>query len=78
MYQALDQKGATLVSCKQEKAQDRDQDNNEMQKDFEQAGTSPNLDSQDEQSYGNSKFDCFTNEENCNHIEPSQDDNDEH
>ena len=78
LYQALDQKGATLVSCKQEKAQDRDQDNNEMQKDFEQAGTSPNLDSQDEQSYGNSKFDCFTNEENCNHIEPSQDDNDEH
>lgn len=77
LYRALDQKGATLVPCEQEKVQDMGQDENDMQENFNQASPSLDRDSQDEQSYGNSKFDCLTNEEMCNHIKPSQDEHDD-
>lgn len=77
LYRALEpkQKKETLLVYDQEPAQDVGQPTNEMQDDFNEAKI--DRDSQDEQSYRDSGFDCLKNEAICNHIDQDQDEHDD-
>lgn len=77
LYRALEpkQKKETLLVYDQEPAQDVGQPTNEMQDDFNEAKI--DRDSQDEQSYRDSGFDCLKNEASCNHIDQDQDEHDD-